>query len=177
MLFRENQYAVDLAQLEAALTKDYDLVVLVNPNSPTGHHIPGKELETVIRRATAHTRIWVDETYVEYAGPDHSLEEFACQSENVVVCKSMSKVYALSGARVAYLSAGQHQLEELRAITPPWVVSLPSQVAAVGSASRSGLLRRALFGRFTGPTRDRVPYDSGNTPGTATLSKEPERAG
>jgi histidinol-phosphate/aromatic aminotransferase/cobyric acid decarboxylase-like protein len=43
----------------------------------------------------------------------------------------MSKVYALSGARVAYLCAGSHQLEELRAITPPWVVSLPAQVAAV----------------------------------------------
>jgi len=43
----------------------------------------------------------------------------------------MSKVYALSGARVAYLCAGPHQLEALRAITPPWVVSLPAQVAAV----------------------------------------------
>jgi histidinol-phosphate/aromatic aminotransferase/cobyric acid decarboxylase-like protein len=43
----------------------------------------------------------------------------------------MSKVCALSGARVAYLCAGAHQLEELRAITPPWVVSLPAQVAAV----------------------------------------------
>ena len=43
----------------------------------------------------------------------------------------MSKVYALSGARAAYLCAGPHQLEALRAITPPWVVSLPAQVAAV----------------------------------------------
>src|SRR6185295_6035377 len=37
----------------------------------------------------------------------------------------------LSGARVAYLCASPHQLEELRSITPPWVVSLPAQVAAV----------------------------------------------
>ena len=43
----------------------------------------------------------------------------------------MSKVYALSGARVAYLCGGAHQLEALRAITPPWVIGLPSQVAAV----------------------------------------------
>jgi histidinol-phosphate/aromatic aminotransferase/cobyric acid decarboxylase-like protein len=43
----------------------------------------------------------------------------------------MSKVYALSGARVAYLCAGAHQLENLRAITPPWVVSLPAQLAAI----------------------------------------------
>jgi histidinol-phosphate/aromatic aminotransferase/cobyric acid decarboxylase-like protein len=49
----------------------------------------------------------------------------------VLVCKSLSKVLALSGARVAYLCGSPHQLEPLRAITPPWVVSLLAQVAAV----------------------------------------------
>src|SRR5205085_4484533 len=110
---------------------NYDLMVLVNPNSPTGRHISRSHLEDVLRRAPLGTRVWIDETYVEYAGADQSLESFAARSENVIVCKSMSKVYALSGARVAYLCAGAHQLEELRAITPPWVVSLPAQVAAV----------------------------------------------
>lgn len=131
ILSRGNQYAVDVERLEAALADDYDLVMLVNPNSPTGRHIPRAELEGVLRRAPARTRVWVDETYVEYSGPGESLETFAAASENVIVCKSMSKVYGLSGARVAYLCAGPHQLEELRAVTPPWVVSLPAQVAAV----------------------------------------------
>ena len=130
-LSRRDHYAVDLCRLEAALADQYDLVVLVNPNSPTGRHVPRAQLERLLRRVPLRTRIWVDETYVEYAGADQSLEQFAVRSENVVVCKSMSKVYALSGARVAYLSAGPHQLEELRAITPPWVVSLPAQLAAV----------------------------------------------
>ena len=131
ILRREEGYTVDLARLEAAFADDYDLVVLVNPNSPTGRHIPSRELEPVLSRVPHRTRVWVDETYVEYAGPGASLESFAARSENVVVCKSMSKVYALSGARAAYLCAGPHQLEALRAITPPWVVSLPAQVAAV----------------------------------------------
>lgn len=124
-------YQVDLAQLRAALRLDYDLVALVNPNSPTGRHVPREQLEAVLRTAPWHTRIWIDETYVEYAGAGQSLERFAAASENVIVAKSMSKVYALSGARVAYLCAGAHQLEALRAITPPWVVGLPAQVAAV----------------------------------------------
>jgi histidinol-phosphate/aromatic aminotransferase/cobyric acid decarboxylase-like protein len=84
------------------------------------------------------TRIWVDETYVDYAGAGQTLEQFAVQSENTLVCKSMSKVYALSGARVAYLCGGAHQLEALRAITPPWVVSLPAQVAAVNALVDGG---------------------------------------
>ena len=64
-------------------------------------------------------------------GLDQSLEQIAASSENVIVCKSMSKVYALSGARVAYLCGGQHQIEPLRTITPPWVISMPAQLAVV----------------------------------------------
>ena len=111
----------------------YDLIVLVNPNSPTGCYTRREQLEPVLRRAPVDTRIWVDETYLEYASAAQSLERFAAGSENVVVCKSLSKVYALSGARAAYLCAGPHQLEALRSLTPPWSVSLPAQVAAVNA--------------------------------------------
>jgi histidinol-phosphate/aromatic aminotransferase/cobyric acid decarboxylase-like protein len=129
-LSRQNNYEVDLNRLERALQDEYDLVVLVNPNSPTGRHIPRQALEAILRRAPQETRVWVDETYVDYLGSAESLEPFAAESENVIVCKSMSKAYALSGVRVAYLCAGAHQLESLRALTPPWVVSLPGQLAA-----------------------------------------------
>ncbi len=127
----EEGFAPDPERLGSALEDGYDLVVLVNPNSPTGCHLPREQLAAALKRAPMHTRVWVDETYVEYAGADQTVESIAAASENVIVCKSMSKVYALSGARVAYLCAGEHQLESLRALTPPWVVGLPSQVAAV----------------------------------------------
>lgn len=131
-LHRADGYAVDPARLATALGAGYDLVVIVNPNSPTGRHLPRAVLEPLLRSTPPSTRVWIDETYIEYAGGGaESLETFAAGSENVVVCKSLSKVYALSGARAAYLCAGPHQLEALRAITPPWVVGLPAQVAAV----------------------------------------------
>ncbi len=130
-LHRNEHFRLDPRRLEAQFAHDYDLVVLVNPNSPAGQHVPRADLERVLRAAPSHTRVWVDETYVDYAGPGETLEAFAAASENVIVCKSMSKTYALSGARVAYLCAGPHQLESLRPLTPPWAVSLPAQVAAV----------------------------------------------
>jgi histidinol-phosphate/aromatic aminotransferase/cobyric acid decarboxylase-like protein len=132
-LSRANHYDVDLAKLIAAALDRYDLIVLVNPNSPTGRFMSAETMKSFLQTVPSRTRVWIDETYMEYAGIEHSMERLAAQSENVIVCKSMSKVYALSGARVAYLCAGPHQLEELRAITPPWVVSLPAQVAAVNA--------------------------------------------
>ena len=102
-LFREENYRVNLDELERLSRSGYDLIALVNPNSPTGQHIPRKNLENLLRRVPAKTLVWLDETYVEYAGANESLEQFAAGSENIVVCKSMSKVYALSGVRAAYL--------------------------------------------------------------------------
>lgn len=130
-LRRECDYDVSLDQLEAALRIPYDLVVLVNPNSPTGRHVNASSLGPLLERAHLTTRVWVDETYVDFVNSTQSFERIAANSSNIIVCKSMSKAYALSGARVAYLCASPHQLEELHAFTPPWAVSLLGQLAAV----------------------------------------------
>ena len=127
----KNGFALDLNDFEQALEKKYDLIVLVNPNSPTGKYLSKENMIKILSQIPPTTRIWVDETYMEYVGFNQSLEQVAVSSENVIVCKSMSKVYALSGARVAYLCGGQHQMEPLRTITPPWVISMPAQLAGV----------------------------------------------
>lgn len=135
---REDDYALRPAAAGSAAARRsglnaYDLVVLVNPNSPTGRFTPRDELAAWLRDVVPpRTRVWVDETYLDYAGgPDASLEGLAAMSENVVVCKSMSKVHALSGLRAGYLCGPEPLMTEVRAITPPWAVSLPAQVAAV----------------------------------------------
>lgn len=132
-LSRENNYRVDLGELVARAQRGYDLIALVNPNNPTGRHVSQCEMAQLLRHIPVTTRVWMDETYVEYAGLNESLEQFAAASRNVVVCKSMSKVYALSGVRAAYLCGPEPIIEELRSITPPWAISLPAQVAAVAA--------------------------------------------
>jgi histidinol-phosphate/aromatic aminotransferase/cobyric acid decarboxylase-like protein/GNAT superfamily N-acetyltransferase len=128
---RRSGYAVNLDELKTRMETGYDLVVLVNPNNPTGRHVPRAAMEELLAGAPRQTRIWADEAYLEYVGPGESLEKFAARSENVIVCKTMSKVYGLSGARVGYLCAARHQLSELIELTPPWAVGLVAQVAAV----------------------------------------------
>jgi len=117
----------------------YDLAVLVNPNNPTGRYSDGAVLREVLAAAPASTRVWVDEAYLEYAAPAAaSLEPFAAARPNVVVCKSLSKVYALSGLRAAYLVAAPEVAAELRRWTPPWPMSLPAQLAAVRALADPG---------------------------------------
>jgi histidinol-phosphate/aromatic aminotransferase/cobyric acid decarboxylase-like protein len=141
-LRREEGYAVQPVELAAAIARGYDLVVLVNPNSPTGRHLGRAPLEAVLQDLPASTRMWIDETYVEYVGSEQSLEQLASCSRQVVVCKSMSKVYALSGLRAAYLCGPPSLIADLRALTPPWAVGLPAQVAAVSALGEGDYYRR-----------------------------------
>ena len=125
-------WGVNVSALTARLRDGhFDLAVIVNPNSPTGRHVRRDALRAAVSAAPTTTRVWIDETYVEYVGTDASLETFAAGTPNVVVCKSMSKVYALSGARAAYLVAAPAIAADLRAWMPPWAVGLPGQIAAV----------------------------------------------
>ena len=132
-LSRENGFSVDTHELVAEIKRGYDLVVLVNPNSPTGIHIPRRLLEVMLSQVPPTTLVWVDETYIDFIDTAESLERFAVTRENVIVCKSMSKAYSLSGVRVAYLCSSPHWLETLRSLSPPWAVSLPAQAAAIAA--------------------------------------------
>jgi len=129
-LKREEGYNINIDKLREKLNQKFDLFVWVNPNSPTGLHINKNEVERLLLNNKGCERIWIDETYVEYAGREQTLERFAEKSNNVFVCKSMSKVYALSGLRAAYLCANPNNIWPLKRITPPWVISLPAQIAA-----------------------------------------------
>ena len=125
-----DNYRIKTEELISIQKNNYDWVIIVNPNSPTGQYLNSEDLKSVIQIAPENTRFWIDETYLEFADPDNSLEQFAATSDNVIVCKSMSKVYALSGVRAAYLCGPAFLIEELRHLSPPWAVSLPGQIAA-----------------------------------------------
>lgn len=125
----DRNYRVELDELVRTVnSKDYDMVILVNPNNPTGQLIERDALISAIKQMPGSTKVWVDEAYIDYAGSENSLGRFAASTANVIVCKSLSKVLALSGLRAAYLSANARLIRRLKAITPPWSLSLPAQL-------------------------------------------------
>jgi histidinol-phosphate/aromatic aminotransferase/cobyric acid decarboxylase-like protein len=130
-LRRAENFDLPCERLVKAMRRGYDLVVLVNPNNPTGRFAHPDAIAALLDEAPVHTRFWIDEAYVDYLGPESSLERLASTRSNVFICKTMSKGYALSGLRVGYLCGEPKAIAPIRAITPPWVVGLPAQVAAV----------------------------------------------
>lgn len=117
---------VALAEFAAGL----DGLVLVNPNSPTGVGLRLPEVEALLVALPAHVRVWIDETYIDHLPGAQTAEGLVSRFPNLVVAKSMSKYYALSGLRVGYCVARPGLVEEASADSPPWSVGLLAQVAA-----------------------------------------------
>lgn len=161
---RSAGFRVDARRLLARLQRGHhDLAILVNPNNPSGQLLPRAELAQLAAGLPAHTRLWVDEAYIDYAGAQESVEALAAASERLFVCKSLSKVLALSGARAAYLCGNAGDIRLLRRLTPPWAVSLPAQVAAVAALGEPEYYRAryaetaALRGELAAALRAAVP--------------------
>jgi histidinol-phosphate/aromatic aminotransferase/cobyric acid decarboxylase-like protein len=143
-LRREDGWLLDPARLATA-TGDgrYDLVVVVNPNNPTGRHAPADALRAVIEASPVRTRWWIDEAYLGYVDPADSLAGLASVDARVAVCTSLSKMYALSGMRAAYLVAGPETAGEVRAQLAA-VTALRDPAYYAERWARTHVLRREL---------------------------------
>lgn len=123
-------FVPDVEQL-AYDSRDADLVVLVNPNSPTGVGVSRRFVQDLLLRLPEKTVLWVDETYIDFLDSAESAESLVSTNPRLIVSKSMSKFYAMSGLRVGYLVADPSYVRPLDEFTPPWSVGLLAQVAAV----------------------------------------------
>ncbi len=115
----------------AADCREASLLVMVNPNSPTGSGLNAEGMERLLSLLPSGCRVWIDETYVDFAPEGWCCERIAARDRRVIVAKSMSKFYALSGLRVGYLVGDPEWIARLEPMSPPWSVGLIAQVAAV----------------------------------------------
>ena len=130
IILRPPSFTLSVERLQKTLAQGYDVLVLTNPNSPTGTLIPRTELEQVARMCHhVQTRLVVDETFVDWV-EDESLKRQAEHSPHVIVLRSLTKFFALPGLRVGY-AIGQSQLiARLRTHLEPWSVNSVAQDVA-----------------------------------------------
>ena len=108
------------------------VVLLPSPNNPTGTALP-PDTVTAVCDAAAQPRgvVVVDEAYAEFrrAGTPSALEVLP-RRPNLVVIRTMSKAFALAGARLGYLAASPEITDALRVVRLPYHLSAVTQAVA-----------------------------------------------
>ncbi len=113
----------------AAVLDALDVLVLINPNNPTGERFCVKTLLGWHERlAVRGGWLVVDEAFMD-ATPDESLAPHAAR-EGLIVLRSLGKFFGLAGTRVGFVFAAPALLAQLADVLGPWTVSGPAQHAA-----------------------------------------------
>jgi aminotransferase len=114
--YAANSFAVQASEIAAAITPRTKLILLGNPNNPTGAVIPRTELEKIAQLAVQHDLlVAVDEVYSRLVyGPEHvSIASLPGMQERTVLLDGFSKAYAMTGWRVGYVAAPAYILEAM----------------------------------------------------------------
>jgi cobalamin biosynthetic protein CobC len=120
------------APLARALAAATPIIVLCNPNNPTGRILPASDLLDAAERLQRRGGwLIVDEAFAD-PEPEHALAALAGgpQAPNLIVLRSLGKFFGLAGARVGFVFGARDKLEALREALGPWPLSGPARAAA-----------------------------------------------
>ena len=127
---REGHRLLELSEggIERALER-LDVLLLINPNNPTGRRIePQRLLEWHARLAEQGGWLVVDEAFIDCT-PEFSLAAFS-ERPGLIVLRSFGKFFGLAGIRLGFVLAQPAVLEQLAELLGPWAISGPSRVVA-----------------------------------------------
>ncbi len=129
------EHGHDLTAMAAAVTDRTRLILVCNPNNPTGTAIRAAELTAFLDAVPGDVLVVIDEAYREFVTdpevPD-GLTAFG-DRPNVVVLRTMSKAWGLAGLRVGYLVAQPSVAAAVRKVVTPFSTSGVAQAAALAA--------------------------------------------
>lgn len=108
-------YKHDLDAMLKLITPKTTMVVITNPNNPTGTLLEPAEIEAFVKKVPANVLVIVDEAYIHFAerDPVPSVIPMVANYENLVAVRTFSKAYALAGLRLGYSVSSQKVKMEL----------------------------------------------------------------
>ena len=109
------------------------IVFLCSPNNPTGTALSLDVVQAIVE-AAPDSLVVVDEAYAEFARPGTPSAMTLLENRPLlVVTRTMSKAFALAGARVGYLAADPDLVDALRLVRMPYHLSDPTQAVALAA--------------------------------------------
>jgi histidinol-phosphate aminotransferase len=123
----------DPAALADAVNERTRVLVVCNPNDPTGEHLRAGELDDLLRGLPEHVTVLVDEALVDFVDDEPGGGTLALLDDHprLLLFRTFSKVYGLAGLRVGYAVGAEGSGSLLRSLAPPLGLAEPQQAGAL----------------------------------------------
>ena len=119
----------------AAVSDRTKVVFLANPNNPTGTYVPFDEVKRLHRGLPPHVLLVLDAAYAEYVRRNdyEAGIELVATSDNVVMCRTFSKIYGLAALRLGWMYGPAHVVDAINRIRGPFNVNAAAQAAGIAA--------------------------------------------
>jgi histidinol-phosphate aminotransferase len=123
-------FALDTQAVLDRCTSDVKLVFLCSPNNPTGNLLSDDSIVSLTRTLEGKAIVVVDEAYIEFSSAQ-SLARRIRELPHLAILRTLSKAYALAGARCGTLIADPEVVALLRKVIPPYAIPQLSMEAVL----------------------------------------------
>jgi histidinol-phosphate aminotransferase len=130
-------FSLDVDTVLAAWMPAIKLVFVCTPNNPTGELVSTADIERLAQALKGRALLVVDEAYIEFADAT-SVAGLINRYDNLAVLRTLSKAWALAGARIGTLLAHRDVIALLRRIIAPYPLPRPCVALALEALSNSG---------------------------------------
>ncbi len=147
LLRREDDFALTEAFLPVLERFEGEMLMLCNPNNPTGQVIERPLMEKILEICRRrHIFLFLDECFLDLTqgGEEITMKPFLKSTGNLFLLKAFTKSYGMAGLRLGYCLCGNEEL--LRTMgrqVQPWNVSIPAQAAGIAALSQREFLQKA----------------------------------
>lgn len=136
-------FELDTEAVLAKVTDSTKLVFVCTPNNPTGALVPLARIEHLAVALRDRALVVVDEAYLEFAQGAASATTLLARHDNIAVLRTLSKAYALAGARIGTLIAHPEIVGLLRRIQAPYPLPALCIDVALQALSARGVAQAA----------------------------------
>lgn len=145
VVVKEKDFTADIDAILAAVTEKTRIVFLANPNNPTGTYLPFSEVKRLHAGLRPDILLVLDAAYAEYVRRnDYSAGlELVSTSDNVVMCRTFSKIYGLAGLRIGWGYMPAAVADAINRIRGPFNMSIPAISAGVAAIGDEAHVARA----------------------------------
>ena len=136
----------DLWSMAAAVDADTRLVIVCNPNNPTGVYRSADEIEQFLDAVPEDLPVLVDEAYNDFVSfPDRGrVLSMARERPNLLVTRTFSKAFGIPGLRVGYAIGSAAWVAALDKVRQPFNTNALAQAAAVAALRRRSVVERRV---------------------------------
>jgi histidinol-phosphate aminotransferase len=125
-------------QILEAINPNTKLVIICNPNNPTGTRASPEDIKKIVEKAE-NIPVYIDETYYDFSR--ETALELMKKHDNIIITRTFSKAFGLAALRIGFLFSNEQNIKEMLKVRGPYDMNMIAKTATISAIKHSGFVK------------------------------------